>query len=153
MEVHGYSTYEDTLIALQLVKDGLLRVGGKTKFLITMELLADVKASYIRYAADRVAKKAAQEAELRRKKESDAADAARESMHKEVEKVENNISGAKSGISVANDLILQTQSDLEKALENKSKCIQRQLIETTTAELKFGDERKIFANLNKRKPN
>ena len=74
-------------------------------------------------------------------------------MHKEVEKVEKIISGAKSGISVANDLILQTQSDLEKALENKSKGIQRQLIETATAELKFGDERKIFANLNKRKPN
>ena len=67
---------------------------------------------------------------------------ARESIHKEVEKVEIDVSGAKSGISVANDLILQAQSDLEKALENNGKGIQRELIETATAELKFGTERK-----------
>ena len=34
---------------------------------------------------------------------------ARESIHKEVEKVEIDVSGAKSGISVANDLILQAK--------------------------------------------
>ena len=114
LEVHGYSTYEDTLTALRLVKDELLRVGGKTK-LITKELLADVKTSYTRYEADRIAKKAGQEAELRSKKDSEAADgAARESIHKEVKKVENDISEAKYGISVANDLILQAQSDLVK---------------------------------------
>ena len=42
----------------------------------------------------------------------------------------------------ANDLILQSQGDLEKALENKGKGIQRQLIETATARLKVGNERK-----------
>ena len=30
LEVHGYSTYEDTLTALRLVKDELLRVGGES---------------------------------------------------------------------------------------------------------------------------
>ena len=99
LEVHGYSMYDDTLTAHRLVKDELRRVGGETKFPITKELLADVKASYTRYEVDRVAKKMAQEAKLRRKKESKAADAARESIHKEVEKVENYIFEAKSGIS------------------------------------------------------
>ena len=42
----------------------------------------------------------------------------------------------------ANDLILQAQSDLEKALENKGKGIQSQLTETATARLKVGNERK-----------
>ena len=42
----------------------------------------------------------------------------------------------------ANDLILQAQTDLEKALENKGKGIQSQLIETATARLKVGNERK-----------
>ena len=52
----GYSTYEDTLTALRLVKDKILQVGGRAKFSITKKLLADVKASYIRYEPDCVAK-------------------------------------------------------------------------------------------------
>ena len=74
-----------------------MRVGGKIKFHITNKLLSEIKASYTRYEGDCVAKKAAQEAELRRKKESEAADAAKESIHKKVEKVENNVSKARFG--------------------------------------------------------
>ena len=95
----GYSTYEDTLTALRLVKDKILQVGGRAKFSVTKKLLADVKASYTRYEPDCVAKKAAQEDEIRGKKESEDACATRKSIHREVEKVENNISEAKSGIS------------------------------------------------------
>ena len=95
----GYSTYEDTLTALRLVKDKILQVSGRAKFSITKKLLADVKASYTRYEPDCVAKKAAQEDEIRGKKESEDACATRKSIHREVEKVENNISEAKSGIS------------------------------------------------------
>ena len=95
----GYSTYEDTLTVLRLVKDKILQVGGRAKFSITKKLLADVKASYTRYEPDCVAKKAAQEDEIRGKKESEDACATRKSIHREVEKVENNISEAKSGIS------------------------------------------------------
>ena len=62
------------------------------------------------------------------------------SMYKEVEKVENNISEAKSGISVTNDLILQAQGYLEKAQETKGEVVQKQLIET--AKFKVGNERK-----------
>ena len=80
--------------------------------------------------------------ELQRKKESEATNVARKSIHKEADKVENDISEAKSGVSVANDLALQAQSDQEKALENKGKGIQRQLTETATAKLKVGNERK-----------
>ena len=71
-----------TLTALWLVKDELLQVGGETKFPVTKELLADIKASYTRYEADCFAKKASQEAKLQRKKESEAADNARESIKK-----------------------------------------------------------------------
>jgi hypothetical protein len=113
LEIHGYSTYEDTLIALRLVKDELLRVGDETKFPVTRELLSEVKVSYSRYEADR-----------------------------EVEKVDGEIFEAKSAISVANDLILQAQNDLEVALQNKGKDVQRNLIESATAKLKVGNERK-----------
>ena len=46
-----------TLTALRFVKDELLEVGGETKFSFTKELLADIKASYTRYKADRVTKR------------------------------------------------------------------------------------------------
>ena len=78
---------------------------------------------------------ATKEAELRRRM-------SQKSMYKEVEKVENNISEAKSGISVTNDLILQAQGYLEKAQETKGEVVQKQLIETATAKFKVGNERK-----------
>ena len=53
LTVHGYSTYEDTIVALRRVKDELHRVGGEIKCPITCELLADVKNSFSRYEADR----------------------------------------------------------------------------------------------------
>ena len=142
LEVHGYSTYEDTLTALRLVKDELLRVGGETKFPITKELLSEVKLSYSKYEADRVARKAAKEAELKRKKECAAEAAAKEYVNKELEKIEDEISDAKAGLSVANDLILQAQSDLEKALQKKGNHLQRNLLESANSKLKVGTDRK-----------
>ena len=37
LDVHGYSTYEDTTIASRMVKDELLYVGGVLKFQITRD--------------------------------------------------------------------------------------------------------------------
>ena len=42
LDLHGYSTYEETIIALRMVKDELLRVDGGLKFPITRELLESV---------------------------------------------------------------------------------------------------------------
>ena len=39
LDVHGYSTYENTIIALWMVKNERLRVGGILEFPITRELL------------------------------------------------------------------------------------------------------------------
>lgn len=119
LETHGYSTYEDTLVALRLVKDEILHNGDETKFPIKRELLSEVKASYSRYEADCVARKAAQEAEQRKKKESEVSASAKENLNKEFEHVDSEIFEIKSAISVANDLILQAQNDLEEALQKK----------------------------------
>ena len=89
-----------------------------------------------------MARKEAQEAEQRRKEEAEAGAAAKESVNKELERVEDEICEAKSGMSVANDLIVQAQSDLEKALQKKGKDVKRDLIETATSKLKVGNERK-----------
>ena len=41
-DLHGYSTYEETIIALRMVKDELLGVDGGLEFPITRELLESV---------------------------------------------------------------------------------------------------------------
>ena len=47
LDVHDYSsTYEDTIIALDMVKDELVHVGGILEFPITRELLNSVSASW-----------------------------------------------------------------------------------------------------------
>ena len=42
LAVHGYSTYEDMIIVLYMIKDELLRVGGILEFPVTCELLDSV---------------------------------------------------------------------------------------------------------------
>ena len=141
LQVHGTSTYETTLTALRFVKDELHRVGGELKFPITRELIKDVSSSHAKYEADRLAKAAAKEAEDRKKKEAEADALAKKAVNVDLEKVEDDISEAKSSISVAEDLITQAQSDLDKALVHKG-TVARNHVETAAAKLKVGNERK-----------
>ena len=66
LAVHGHNTYEDTIIALRMVKDELARVGGTCKFPITRELLDSVKDSWSKYDADRLARQQAEEAQKKK---------------------------------------------------------------------------------------
>ena len=46
LDAHGTTIYEDTIVALRLVKGELNRVNGVMNFKITSELLADAKGSW-----------------------------------------------------------------------------------------------------------
>ena len=83
-------------------------------------------------------------AEEKKKQKEEAEANQKEVANVELEKVNDDICEAKSGISVANDLILQAQVDLEKAQErsDRGKNIQWELIKTATSKLKVGNERK-----------
>ena len=67
LAVHGCSTYEDTIIALRMVKDELLRVGSILEFPITRELLDSVSASWSKFEVDRLARLQAQNAERKKR--------------------------------------------------------------------------------------
>ena len=72
LETHGYTIYEDTIVALRIVKDELNCVVSVTKFNINKELIKEVKLSYSKYEVDQKARKAlieGQEAERNKKKE------------------------------------------------------------------------------------
>ena len=71
LETHGCTIYEDTIVALRIVKDELNCVGSVTKFNIDKELIKEVKLSYSKYEADQKARKAlieTQEAERNKKR-------------------------------------------------------------------------------------
>lgn len=63
--------------------------------------------------------------------------------NKELEKIEDKISDAKAGLFLANDLILQAQSDLDKALQKKGNNLQRNLLKSANSKLKVGTARKL----------
>ena len=45
LETHGYTIYEDTIVALRIIKDELNLVGSVTKLNIDKELIEEVKLS------------------------------------------------------------------------------------------------------------
>ena len=71
LETHEYIIYEDTIVALRIVKEELNRVGSVTKFNTVKELIKEVKLSSSQYEADRKARKAlieTQEAERNKRR-------------------------------------------------------------------------------------
>ena len=67
--MHDYSTYEDTIIALRMVKDELLHVGGILEFPITCKLLDSISASWSKYEADCLASLEAENAERKKREQ------------------------------------------------------------------------------------
>ena len=71
LETHEYIIYENTIVALRIVKEELNRVGSVTKFNTVKELIKEVKLSSSQYEADRKARKAlieTQEAERNKRR-------------------------------------------------------------------------------------
>ena len=63
LELHGFTIYEDTIVALRMVKDELNPVGGLLNSCITHELISDVKNSFSKYEADIIVIKTVEEEE------------------------------------------------------------------------------------------
>lgn len=65
---------EDTIKAVPLVKDKLLRIGGVMKFNITTDLILEVNRAYGKHIADLAQKKAIKDA-IKQEKEKKNTDA------------------------------------------------------------------------------
>ena len=118
LETHGYTIYEDAIVALKIVKDELNRVGSVTKFNIDKELIKEVKLSYSKYEADRKARKVlivAQEAKRNKNKE-DLTKQVEATKSKEL--LDAEIVKCKSSPKVADD-IEDAKGNLQKALSRK----------------------------------
>ena len=142
LDVHGYSTYEDTIIALRIVKDELLRVGGILEFSITRELLDPVSASWSKYEAERLARLQAESAEKKKREQIKEENERRIVAEKQVAEIDDKIVQCKSNISVANDLIYLVQVNIKQAVEEKNTQKRRQLTQQGLSKLQVGTERK-----------
>ena len=100
LAVYGYSTYEDTIIALPRVKDELLHVGGILVFPITPELLDSVSASWSKYEADCLARPQAENAERKKRAQMMEENERRIVAEKQVAEIDDKIVQCKSNISV-----------------------------------------------------
>ena len=105
LAVHGYSTYEDTIIALRIVKDDVLGVGGILDFPITRELWDSVSVSRSKYEADCLVRLRAENAEGKKSKQMKKENKRRIVAEKQIAEIDDKSVQCKSKISVANDLI------------------------------------------------
>ena len=142
LAVHGYRTYEDTIVALRMVKDAINRVGGCCKFPITRELLDKAKDAYKKYDADREAKRALNDAEQKKQKQLEEEKRQQSESEKKVGEIEDKIESCKSNLSVANDLILKAQETIANAVNEKNEKAARALTQQGLSELQVGNERK-----------
>ena len=127
LDVHGYSTYEDTIIALCMVKDEILHGGGVLEFPITCELLDSDSVSWAKYEADCLAGLQAGNAERKKKEQMKEENERRIVAEKQVAQIDDKIVQCKSNISVANDLIDLAQVNIKQAVEEKNSQKSRQL--------------------------
>ena len=156
LETHGYTIYEDAIVALKIVKDELNRVGSVTKFNIDKELIKEVKLSYSKYEADRKARKVlivAQEAKRNKKKEDLTkqveATKSKELLDADIVKCKSSLKVAddiieivkcKSSLKVADDIIEDAKGNLQKALSKKN--VDRELTQQALSKIEIGTERK-----------
>ena len=67
LSIHGRSIQEDTLVALRIVKDGILQAGGILNVPISNNLIISVKNAHSKYFLDLQAKREAKITEEKEK--------------------------------------------------------------------------------------
>ena len=141
LETHGYTHYEDAIVALRIVKGELNLVGSVTKLNIDKELIKEVKLSCSKYEVERKARKGfieAQEAERNKKKE-DLTKKVEATQAKEL--LDAEIVKCKSSLKVADDIIEDAKGNLQKALSKKN--VGHELTQQAFSKVEIGTERMI----------
>ena len=139
LETHEYTIYEDTIVALRIVKDELNLVESVTKLNIDKELIEEVKLSCAKYEVDQKARKGlieAQEAERNKKKE-DLTKQVEATQAKEL--LDAEIIKCKSSRKVADDIIEDAKSNLHKTLSKKN--VGHELAQQALSKIEIGTER------------
>ena len=117
LSVHGTSTSNETIIALHLVKDHLILIGGYMKFSINRNLILSVKRTRQKYQQDLEAKRLLREKESERIKLADEMKEKNKPLEEKLSNVEAEIKIKESGISVAEESIQEGNEKLQNQLK------------------------------------
>jgi len=131
---HGNSLDSQTLVALRIVKGGILNAGGFLNVPLTKQLLTSVKTSYQKYQADLEAKRKFEEEAMKKQ----VASKKLEESTKDV--IDRKINIKKLGITVAEEAIAAANEKLQQIL--KEPTISRVQLQKVQSSLEMSIKRK-----------
>ena len=112
LSLHGSSIKDETIVALRMVKDYILSVGGITKVSVNKQLLSSVKSARQRYESDLAAKRRLEEAKQSEKEKKQEID----SLNEELQLIDEQLKMKENGIKVALETVEEGNKNLEKEL-------------------------------------
>ena len=147
LAIHGTSLDDETIIALRLIKDHILKCGGMMHVKLTQDLLKSVQQSHHRYTeflkerAEKV-KQADKEKERKRLEalEASKVNDEREKRRAEIKQHEHDRDVLKEGIVVAEEVLNEINVELEKLCGGKA--IDAKKIKRTQIKLSMTMDRK-----------
>ena len=143
--IHGYSTKDETIAALRLVKDFVIERGGIEEIKVTQELLRSCERARERYGTFlEQQRKVEEQMKLARVKEGLA-----KQTKAAVSEVDNEIRFLKKGIEVAETSVEEGNHELGEAM--KGKTLNRDKIVLCQSKITMGLKRKTELNENLRK--
>ena len=131
LDAHGYCMQENTIEALRLVKDEVLRVCSVMKVNITTDLILEVKGAYGKYVADLEQKKAMEDA-IKWDKEKMNNDAKKNQEGKSLqETIDGDVRHCENSIKTADELFADANVTVQKALsaKNEKKLSDRNVVQ------------------------
>ena len=146
LEIHGPSIKEDTIVALRLVKDCLIMVGGIKNFDVTRDLIKCWREARQKYDNYIKAEKEDAELEEKRKKKAAASAASQaEEQNKSNKKVKlqqhkGDLVTLKKGVKAAENVIREGSEDVSKCLSTK--CMDKTKLLTCQSKIDVGLKRK-----------
>ena len=127
LQIHGSKIEEDTIVALRMVKDHILKCKGIMNVHISQDLLNSINFAYQRYHAHLEAKEEddKRQKEEKQRKEMEAAEAKKKSgkkekLQKEVDQHKNDLVMLQAGIKIAEEVLEEGNDDLEKYCQGKT---------------------------------
>ena len=119
LSIHGFSTKEDTIEALRIVKDAILHYPSILSIPITRDLLTSVKHSRQRYMADLEEKRKIKEKEAAKQKEK-VCDVKSNEKSEELEKIKVTLAQIHNGFMIADESVSEGNAKLKELLLKKS---------------------------------
>lgn len=136
LDIHGATTSEDTIEALRLVKDFVIRSAGIENINISKSMIKDCQNSHQLYTAklnEEKCQKRLQDENAQKEKE-------KEQKARELEEIDNDILVVKNGIKVADASILEGNQEIDKLLKQSN--LDRNALATAHSKIAMGVKRK-----------